>query len=52
MKEHKFLVTFITGKAEIVYASGAQPTSILAQAIQIKKGNNYEVSRVIQIRRY
>jgi len=52
MKDKKFLVTFITGQCEIVYADSSQSASILAQAKQIKKDNSYKISKVMQIKRY
>lgn len=48
MKNHEYIVNFVTGLWEIVYADDEQSAKILAQAEQIKKGNNYEVSSIIK----
>lgn len=48
MKNHKYIVAFVTGLREIAYADSEQSAEILAQAEQIKKGNNYRVSGIIK----
>jgi len=44
----KYLVLFVTGLIEIVNAFSPQEATILAQAEQIKKGNIYEVKKVLK----
>jgi len=47
MKPNTFVVTFRTGKKEIVSVIGGYAEArILAQARQIEKGNKYEVKSI------
>jgi hypothetical protein len=46
MKNKKFFVMFFTLEGQWVEASHIEPAMILAQAEQIKKGNDYEIARV------
>lgn len=50
MKQRRFKVVFKTGKEEIVTATYEDEAKILAQAEQIKKGNQYVVSHIEEIR--
>ena len=43
MGVYEFIIIFRTGKREIVSASNFTEAAILAQAEQIKKGNDYEI---------
>lgn len=49
MRHTEYKVIFITGKTEFEYAFGYREAIILAQANQIKKGNDYTVSQVINV---
>ena len=48
MIEYLYHVTFITGRVETVYAGSEQTAIILAQARQIRKGNNYKVKGILK----
>ena len=50
MKQCRFKVVFQTGQEEFVTATYQEEAKILAQAEQIKKGNQYVVSYIIEIR--
>lgn len=52
MNIRKYLVTFETSKTETVLASCEADARILAQAEQIKKGNQYVVESVVEQKRY
>ena len=49
MKNTEYKVSFTTGKQTTVYAAGPLPAMILAQAEQIKEGNNFEVCTVLNL---
>lgn len=49
MRHIKYLVTFTTGQTEIVYCFNPMEAKILAQAEQIKKGHDFEVSSLKDI---
>ena len=49
MRTYNYIVTFITGLIEEVTTNGESSAIILAQAEQIKKGNNHEVESVIKL---
>ena len=49
MRTYKYIVTFITGLTEEVTTNGEPSAIILAQAEQIKKGNNHEVESVVKL---
>lgn len=46
MKHTKFIIEFITMIQETVYAFSEREAVILAQAKQIKKGNQYKISHI------
>ena len=43
MKDYCYLVPFVTGLVERVWAGNEKEAIILAQAAQIEKGNQYKV---------
>ena len=49
MKDYKYLVKFVTGEWEFIFTGNEQTAKILAQAEQIKKGNNYTILRIRKI---
>lgn len=49
MRHIEYEVIFTTGKTETEHAFGYREAIILAQASQIKKGNNYTVAQVINV---
>lgn len=49
MQLYEYKVIFGTGEIEIVSASCENDAKILAQARQIKKGNNCEVIKIVDI---
>lgn len=49
MKPYTFEVTFSTGIKTMVSAYSKEQARILAQAEQIKLGNNYYVSTILKI---
>lgn len=49
MRHIEYKVIFITGKTEFEYALGYREAIILAQACQIRKGNDYTVAQVINV---
>lgn len=46
MKHTTFIIEFITGKEETVYAFNIREAAILAQAEQIKEGNNCDIKHI------
>ena len=46
MRSYDYLVTFKTGKTEVVNTNGTKCAKILAQALQIDKGHRYEVKSI------
>lgn len=51
MKNYEYIISFVSGLWEVVHADSERAAKILAQAEQIKKGNNCEVSNVTMSRR-
>ena len=49
MRTYTYTVTFTTGLTEKVTTTGEPTAIILAQAEQIKKGNNHEVESVVKL---
>jgi hypothetical protein len=47
MKKSEYIVTFGTDKRESIQAFSAEEAKILAQAKQIKKGNDYIVTSIL-----
>ena len=51
MRNHRYDVTFETGKVVCVRASGLASAKILAQADQIEKGNEYvKVDKITRLK--
>lgn len=49
MKNKNYLVKFKTGIYSRQYASCENTAKILAQAEQIKEGNNYDVESIVEV---
>jgi len=49
MKRYRYQVIFHTGEVEIVHAGSTITAEILAQAEQIKKGNDYLIKMTTKL---
>lgn len=49
MKQNCYKVSFVTGKAEIIWAFNFTEAQILGQAEQIKQGNDYTVKVIVNL---
>ena len=49
MKHNTYIVAFVTGEAITVYAFNKQAATILGQADQILKGNDYTVKEISEV---